>query len=65
MCTLCSLVWHWVCAQVGTPANWQANGEVVILPSVGEAEANKLFPKGFYALTPYLRLTEIPDEAES
>jgi hypothetical protein len=50
--------------QVGTPVNWQTSGDVVILPSVSEADALKLFPKGFFALTPYLRLTEMPEEDE-
>ena len=51
--------------QVGTPANWQVGGEVVILPSVDDASAVKMFPKGFFALTPYLRITELPEEGDS
>ncbi len=50
--------------QVGTPANWQVGGEVVILPTVDDASAVKMFPKGFFALTPYLRITELPDDVE-
>ncbi len=45
---------------MGTPANWQMGGEVVVLPSVDDATAIKMFPKGFHAVTPYLRLIEVP-----
>jgi hypothetical protein len=48
---------------VGTPANWQAGENVVILPSVDDAQAVEIFPKGFFAIHPYLRITEMPDEA--
>ena len=50
---------------VGTPANWSVGGEVVILPSVDDATAAAVFPKGFFALTPYLRITALPDEADA
>jgi hypothetical protein len=52
-----------VLGQVGTPANWQAGENVVILPSVDDAQAVEIFPKGFFAIHPYLRITEMPDEA--
>jgi thioredoxin-dependent peroxiredoxin len=47
--------------KVGTPANWQVGEDVVILPSVDDVEAEELFPKGFHALKPYLRITPQPD----
>lgn len=46
---------------VGTPANWQKGEDVVILPSVDDEQASKLFPQGFTAIKPYLRITPHPD----
>ena len=45
---------------VSTPVNWRAGDEVIILPSVNDAEAQKRFPAGWHALKPYLRLTPDP-----
>lgn len=47
--------------QVGTPANWKAGEDVFILPEVEDDEAEKLFPRGFTAIKPYLRITPMPD----
>lgn len=48
--------------KVATPADWQQGEDVVILPSVQDpAEIARLFPKGFKALRPYLRVTPQPD----
>lgn len=46
---------------VATPGNWKPGEDVVILPSLQDPEliASK-FPKGFTAVTPYLRLTPQP-----
>ncbi|MGH8820808.1 MAG: peroxiredoxin, partial [Rhodoferax sp.] len=49
--------------KVGTPANWKVEGassDVAISASVSNADAQKLFPKGFKELTPYLRMTPDP-----
>jgi len=46
--------------KVATPANWKNGDEVVILPSISNDEAKKLFPKGFKEVKPYLRLTPQP-----
>ncbi|MCG8373807.1 MAG: peroxiredoxin [Balneolales bacterium] len=43
--------------KVATPANWENGEDCVILPSVSNEEAEKLFPKGFVEVKPYLRLT--------
>ncbi len=43
--------------KVATPANWESGEDCVILPSVSNEEAEKLFPKGFVEVKPYLRLT--------
>lgn len=48
--------------KVATPANWKRGEDVVILPSVRNAEADKLFPGGYKELKPYLRITPQPDD---
>ena len=45
---------------VSTPVNWRAGEEVIIVPSVSDADAQKRFPQGWRALKPYLRLTPHP-----
>lgn len=45
---------------VATPADWQQGQECVILPSITDPETlQKLFPKGYRELKPYLRLTQL------
>ncbi|MDR3607849.1 MAG: peroxiredoxin [Oligoflexia bacterium] len=47
--------------QVATPADWKSGEDVIIVPSLkDEAEIKRLFPKGYRALKPYLRLTPQP-----
>ncbi len=46
--------------RVSTPANWKQGGDVIISGSVSDDEAKKLFPKGWKAPKPYLRITEQP-----
>lgn len=46
--------------QVATPANWKDGEEVIIVPSVSDAEAKEKYPEGFRALKPYLRLVKQP-----
>ena len=49
--------------KVATPANWQEGDDVVIVPSLkDEDEINQRFPKGYTAITPYLRLTPQPNK---
>ena len=50
-------------SKVATPVDWVAGEDVVILPTVTDEEAKELFPKGFKAVKPYLRLTPQPDKA--
>jgi thioredoxin-dependent peroxiredoxin len=45
---------------VSTPVNWQAGQDVIIVPSVSDADAQGRFPLGWYAAKPYLRLTPDP-----
>jgi alkyl hydroperoxide reductase subunit AhpC len=47
--------------KVATPANWKPGEDVVILPSVRNDEADKLFPGGYRELKPYLRITPQPN----
>jgi alkyl hydroperoxide reductase subunit AhpC len=45
---------------VSTPVNWRQGEDVIIVPAVSDADAQKRFPKGWRALKPYLRLTPDP-----
>ena len=46
--------------KVATPANWKHGEQVVILPSVSEAEAKEKYPEGWQAPRPYLRYVAQP-----
>ncbi len=47
--------------KVATPVNWQVGEDVIIAPSLkDEAEIARLFPKGYKAVRPYLRITAQP-----
>ena len=45
--------------KVAPPVNWKQGDEVVILASIPDEEADKLFPQGYRQVKPYLRLTRI------
>jgi alkyl hydroperoxide reductase subunit AhpC len=45
---------------VATPVNWRTGEDVIIVPSVSDADAQKHFPQGWRAPKPYLRLTPDP-----
>jgi alkyl hydroperoxide reductase subunit AhpC len=48
--------------QVATPGNWKDGDDVVIVPSLTDAdEIKKKFPKGHKELRPYLRVTPQPN----
>ncbi len=47
--------------KLATPVNWQKGDEVIIVPSVSNEEAEKMFPEGWTTLKPYLRLVKQPD----
>ena len=47
--------------KVATPANWKHGEDVVISPSVSNEEADKMFPKGYKEIRPYLRMTPEPE----
>ncbi|HEU4624291.1 MAG TPA: peroxiredoxin [Steroidobacteraceae bacterium] len=46
--------------KVATPVNWKPGDDVIIVPSVSNEEAKKLFPGGWNEQRPYLRVTKQP-----
>jgi alkyl hydroperoxide reductase subunit AhpC len=46
--------------KVATPVNWKQGEDVIIAGSVSDDEAKTLFPGGWTAPKPYLRITEQP-----
>ena len=48
--------------KVATPADWNRGDEVIIVPSVKDEEAKKLFPQGWKSIKSYLR--KVPDPSE-
>ncbi|MBD5803875.1 Alkyl hydroperoxide reductase subunit C [Azoarcus sp. Aa7] len=46
--------------KVATPVNWKAGEDVIIVPSVSDAEAKTRFPDGWKAPKPYLRIVPQP-----
>ena len=46
--------------KVATPANWKQGQDVIIAGSVNDEDAKKLFPNGWKAPKPYLRITQQP-----
>lgn len=48
--------------KVATPVNWQQGDDVIIVPSVSNEDADKLFPKGYTTVKPYLRVTPQPNK---
>ncbi len=47
-------------SKVATPVNWKQGDDVIIVPSVPEAEAKERFPGGWTAPLPYLRIVPQP-----
>jgi len=47
--------------KVATPVNWKNGEDVIIVPSVPDEEAKKMFPAGFKTLKPYLRVVKQPN----
>ena len=46
--------------RVATPANWKQGDDVIIAGSVSDEDAKKLFPEGWKAVRPYLRVVQQP-----
>jgi alkyl hydroperoxide reductase subunit AhpC len=47
--------------KVATPVNWTDGEDVIVVPAVSDDDATKLFPKGYEAIKPYLRVTPQPN----
>jgi alkyl hydroperoxide reductase subunit AhpC len=47
--------------KVATPANWKQGDDVIIVTSVNDEDAKKLFPQGWKAPKPYLRIVKQPE----
>src|SRR5579862_3435743 len=49
--------------KVATPVNWKDGEDVIISPALkDEAQLKQMFPKGYRAVKPYLRLTPQPNK---
>jgi alkyl hydroperoxide reductase subunit AhpC len=48
--------------KVATPVNWQPGEDVIIAGSVSDEEAKKIYPQGWKAPLPYLRIVPYPHE---
>lgn len=46
--------------KVATPVNWQQGEDVIIVPSVSNEEAEKIYPQGWKTIKPYLRKVKQP-----
>jgi alkyl hydroperoxide reductase subunit AhpC len=46
--------------RVATPADWQQGGDVIIAGSVSDDEAKVIYPKGWKAPKPYIRIVSQP-----
>src|SRR5512141_1552723 len=48
--------------KVATPVNWKPGEDVIIAGSVNDEDAKKLFPQGWQAPKPYLRIVKQPQK---
>ena len=48
--------------KVATPADWKQGEDCIVVPALSDADAEKLFPKGFRKIKPYLRYTPQPGQ---
>ena len=48
--------------KVATPVNWRDGEDVIVVPSLSNEDADKLFPKGYTTVKPYLRTTPQPNK---
>jgi len=47
--------------KLATPADWKQGQDCIVVTSVSDADAEKMFPKGVRKVKPYLRYTEQPN----
>jgi alkyl hydroperoxide reductase subunit AhpC len=45
--------------KVATPVNWKPGDPAIIVPSLSDEQAKKLFPQGWKTLKPYLRIVDL------
>ena len=48
--------------KVATPADWKKGEDVIIVPSIKDEDAKKIYPDGWETLKPYLR--KVPDPSK-
>jgi alkyl hydroperoxide reductase subunit AhpC len=48
--------------RVSTPVNWQPGDDVIIVGAVSDEEAKKIYPEGWKAPKPYLRIVPQPGQ---
>ena len=49
--------------KVATPVNWKQGEDVIIVPSVSDDEAKKVYPDGWETVKPYLRKVKQPSQS--
>jgi thioredoxin-dependent peroxiredoxin len=49
--------------KLATPVNWRPGERAIIVPSVSDEEASRLFPQGWKAQKPYLRYVDVKEKA--
>ncbi|HEX3989360.1 MAG TPA: peroxiredoxin [Verrucomicrobiae bacterium] len=49
--------------KVATPADWKNGDDCIVVPSINDEDAAKMFPKGVRKVKPYLRYTPQPNKA--
>ena len=47
--------------KVATPVNWQPGEDVIIVPAIPDEQAKEMFPDGWNAVKPYMRIVPQPD----
>ena len=53
------------CDKVATPVDWKNGDDCIIVPNLDDIQAKELFPNGWNALKPYLRLVSDPTKQDN